>query len=122
MIEPIFDKKIINDLERSTIVMPVNNNQILFELYMKIISWYHYHNIDANDSIYKKWKKFSELLGFKPVKYIKYLYKNALWVFKWKTNYILIYYDKRGMKIQISPKFDETELIEMCLFLMKKIL
>jgi hypothetical protein len=78
---------------------------------MSIISWYHTHNdIDANTSIYKKWNKISELLGTKPIKHIVYEYRNALWAFNWKYDFVLIYYDKRGIKIQVNEKIKKSEI------------
>lgn len=68
-------------------------------------------------SVYKKWDKISELLGFSPIYHKTYLHKNAVWCFHWKSDMVLIYYDKRGIKIQVSPKFKESEVKIMLTYL-----
>ena len=124
MIEWIEDKKLVKELEYNTIPI-VNIYTNFFKLYHGIISWYHnIEGIDANTSIYKKWNKISELLGHKPITHPIHLYKNALWVFNWKNenNNVLIYYDKRGIKIQVNEKFRKDEIENMLNYIRKKLI
>jgi ABC-type glycerol-3-phosphate transport system substrate-binding protein len=115
MITPITDIVLVRKLELET--TPINNFRIfddVFDSYMSVISWYHNRNdIDANSSIYKKWNKISELLGFKPIYHPTYLYKNGLWAFYWNGDSVLLYYDKRGMKIQVGLKFKKNEVVPL---------
>jgi len=121
MMKPIEDKKIIKELEKTSV--PIINilspgkkreRQKRFDAYMAVISWYHVRDdIDANSSIYKKWKKVTEQLGFKPISHPVYMCKNGLWAFKWKEDDVLLYYDKRGMKIQVNKEFSKNEIIPM---------
>jgi hypothetical protein len=113
MLIPITDKDEVKKLELNT--TPLQNiteiNRIYFKEYMDVISWYLNHDdIDADSSIYKKWEKLEKQLGCKPISYPTYSHRNALWAFKWKNNDVLIYYDIRGMKIQVNENFSKKEI------------
>lgn len=115
MLIKITDKSVVDKLENTTQPIP-EIYSTYFKEYNKIMQWYHFQtDIDANTSIYKKWKKVSELLDVEPIKHPTHLYRNALWAFNWKddSNNVLIYYDKRGIKIQINKNFRKTEIKEM---------
>lgn len=109
----IFDKDKIKELENNTVplqMFPVINRKY-FKEYFKIISWYHkFDDIDANSSIYKKWNKLSEILECKPSVCVNHLYRNALWVFTFNNNHVLLYYDKRGMKIQVNDDISKKDI------------
>jgi hypothetical protein len=113
-LKQITDKQLIKQFELDSI--PFNNLKLMrtnhiFNIYMPIISWFNNHEgFTANTSIYKKWEKISELLCFLPIYYPTYVHKNALWAFYWKTDIVLIYSDKRGLKVQVSPKFRKDEV------------
>jgi hypothetical protein len=123
MLIPLTDKEIVRKLELES--TPINNRMLfgnIFDSYMAVISWYHTRNdIDANSSIYKKWNKITELLGFKPIFHPTYTHRNALWSFMWKDDPVLLYYDKRGMKIQVGQKFRKSEAIPMLEYLKDKL-
>jgi len=105
-----------------------SDREIVTELLLELIGWTHRHEgIDANTSIYKRWDKVSELLGETPVKHPIHSFKNALWAFEWlpddneHKNYVLIYYDIRGMKIQINKQFEKDQIVPMLEFLKDKL-
>ena len=110
MLIPITGKDRVKELEEITVPIPIYNSY--FDEYMKVVSWYHEHDIDANSSIYKHWGKLEEQLGCPPISYPTYEHRNALWAFSWKNtnNIVLIYCDKRGIKIQINEKFPKREI------------
>jgi hypothetical protein len=77
---------------------------------IKIVEWYHYHGLEACGSIYLKWRKLTELFGYKPSYYVSYEYKNAVWGFEWEGEKFLIYESIRGLSIQILPTFMKKKL------------
>jgi hypothetical protein len=126
MISPLKNTDFVKELEFITTPLVNLTNKLdkkyrqnFQDLHLSIIMWYHKaEGIDANTSIYKKWDKVSELLGFRPIYHVNHSHRNALWAFEWKAdysseNYVLIYYDVTGMKIQIHQKFKKSEIIPM---------
>jgi len=117
MIKEITDKTIVDELEHEStpiinLTMNKDYRQESFEVYQSILGWYRHHeDINANSSIYKKWTKISELLGFDPIKHPTYVHRNVLWTFTWKENPVLLYYNKRGMKLQVGNKFRKSEIV-----------
>jgi hypothetical protein len=131
MFVPITDKELVKKLEQETSsieniiynhanIEPLDANAAA-KLYFKILRWSHDWNIEANDSVFKKWSKLSELLGFKPVYYPVHVNKNALWAFYWKDDPVLLYYEIRGMRIQVGGDFNESKIIPFLIYLKNKI-
>ena len=136
MLKKLKNKKFVKSLEISTTPIvnligsiPQEDRQKFYDILMKLHMWYHRKDIDANASIYKKWDKISELLGTKPIYCPTHTHRNALWAFQWETenvestenNYVLIYYDITGMKIQVNEKIRKTEIVPMMNYLNEKI-
>jgi hypothetical protein len=74
--------------------------------WFNIISWYHYHELSASSSLYKRVVKFSELIGYKQLYYIVHVHRHAVWGFnaeyeRQKFN-IIIYQNIRGMVVQVD--------------------
>jgi hypothetical protein len=89
---------------------------------MGIQSWQNTHNLSVNDTQKILNNKLSELLLTKPAYYVTHEYRNALWGFYFdnnekniENNKFLIYHDKRGLSIQVHPKF-RKDMIEQLLY------
>lgn len=130
MIFEVLTKKEAKHLEENSMhIMNVYKYRFGRDKLFDVVSWYHYHGIDANSSLFKKVNKVSELLGHKQLYYITYSDKNAVWGFKWipdgyneencPHNEFIIYYSKRGMQIQLHPKFRKDLVDDFISFLHK---
>lgn len=120
MLVQIVDKEIVKELEQTTdpILSFHYMHKKSFNEYMKVLSWHRSHDdIDADTSIYKKWKKFAELIGCPHLYSVTHAHRNAVWGFKWKDDDVLIYYDVRGLKIQLNHEFNKSEIKPMLIHL-----
>lgn len=76
----------------------------------KIQGWYHKHGLKANVRIMDHWKKLSELFGHKPLYYINFEYRNAVWAFEWEREKFILYKSIRGTSIEVPPEFSVSKV------------
>ena len=82
------------------------------EYHSKMLLWYTQYELKPAACV-SHWKKLTELFNTKPILYPIYLYKNALWAFKWNNEIVLLYKDKRGIAIQVMPYFPIEKVIPL---------
>lgn len=114
-------KLLINQCqELEPISIPINNyiikNEELNTLLALINTWYDTQNLTTNMPEKKFVEVLTNILG-KPLYFVTYVYRNAVWGFSYKinekyckNNKFIIYRDKRGLSIQIHPKFNKNQL------------
>ena len=71
--------------------------------YSVLLSWYR--RLDTVNELTKN-KELTRLLDFKPLYYVTYEYRNAVWGFRFENKPVVLYNSKKGLSIQVSPDAD----------------
>jgi len=86
----------------------------LSEKYFKILGWAHANGVEPNNtSIYARWRKMSEILGFKQHYCVTYNCRNAVWGLRFEDTDFLIYVSIEGFRLQISPESHHEGIINL---------
>ena len=107
------------ELEKTTI--PIDNILLdkdkdlkFYSLYFSLLTWTSKISPKGESlSIYQKWQKFSDALSFKPQYHKIYECRNAVWGLKFKNHGLVVYLDKRGLRIQVSESIDKKSAYEI---------
>lgn len=120
----ILKKEEIKQLEHETIRvenlftgMSKIQHEKCCHLILGIQFWYNTQKLTTKDSQKTHNKRLSQLLNNEPSYYVNYEYRNAVWGFSFENdekiapnNKVVIYHDKRGLSIQVHPKFRKDSI------------
>lgn len=105
----------LNPMEDTTRIENISREVSWFE-HMKIVTrhsrftgWYHHHDVIPG-TLHDGVRKLTELLGFGPLTYVDYSYRNAIYAFYWRSNPIFLCKSVRGVTMQVLPTFAVKDL------------